>query len=87
MCINLPRLDAADSKATVLQKLCDRVRFKPELAALMHKSMYKQKVETILAEEKKITDERDEELSRLRKLMCIPEVKKSHLSTYDNVTL
>lgn len=68
------RLDSAESKATVLQKLCDRVRFKPELAALMHKNIYKQKVDSILAEEKKISDERDEELGRLRKLMCIPEV-------------
>lgn len=67
------RLDAADSKAAVLQKLCDRLRFRPELAAQMHRSIYKQKVESILEADDKISDEMQAELSRLRQLMCIPE--------------
>ncbi|GMH36433.1 hypothetical protein BSKO_04301 [Bryopsis sp. KO-2023] len=67
------RLDAADSKASVLQKLCDRLRFRPELASQMHRSIFKQKVESILAADDKISDEMDVELNRLRKLMCIPE--------------
>lgn len=68
------RLDSAASKATILQQLCDRVRFKPEHAAVMHKNIYKQKIEGILDSDKKISDEKNQELVRLRKLMCIPEV-------------
>eukprot|EP00803_Ostreobium_quekettii_P003715 evm.model.scf_1083.2 EVM.evm.TU.scf_1083.2 scf_1083:24388-36797(-) len=67
------RLDAAESKAAVLEQLCTRLMFKPESAALMHKSIYKQKVESILEQDNKISDEAAEELLRLRQLMCIPE--------------
>ncbi|CAD7702465.1 unnamed protein product [Ostreobium quekettii] len=59
------RLDAAESKAAVLEQLCTRLMFKPESAALMHKSIYKQKVESILEQDNKISDEAAEELLRL----------------------
>ena len=49
------RLDAAPSKAAVLQQLCERLKFNPEAASALHKSLYRQKVDQILEEKKKIT--------------------------------
>jgi len=70
------RLDAAESKATVLQRLCDRLQFRPELAAAMHKGIYLQKMESALQEHGKITDEDEKELQRIQTLMCIPDVRE-----------
>ena len=50
------RLDAAPSKAAVLQGLCDTVKLQPEVAQALHKSLYKQKLDTLL-EDKKLTGE------------------------------
>ena len=72
----LCRLDAAESKAAVLQRLCDRIQFRPELAAAMHKGIYRQKMEASLQENGKITDEDEKELQRIRTLMCIPDVSR-----------
>ena len=48
------RLDAAPSKAAVLQQLCERLKFNPEAASALHKSLYRQKIDQILEEKKKI---------------------------------
>lgn len=48
------RLDAAPSKAAVLQQLCERLKFSPEAASALHKSLYRQKIDQILEEKKKI---------------------------------
>ena len=52
------RLDAAPSKAAVLQQLCDRLKFSAEAAAALHKSLYRQKIDSILEEHNKITGAR-----------------------------
>ncbi len=49
------RLDAAPSKAAVLQQLCERLKFNPEAASALHKSLYRQKMDSIREENKKIT--------------------------------
>ena len=48
------RLDAAPSKAAVLQQLCERLKFNPEAASALHKSLYRQKIDQILEQKKKI---------------------------------
>jgi hypothetical protein len=42
------RLAAAESKAQLLEGLCDRLNFDAEAAAALHKSLYRQKLETLL---------------------------------------
>lgn len=49
------RLDAATSKAAVLQELCDRLKFNPEAAGALHRSLYRQKMDDILKNHNKIT--------------------------------
>ena len=49
------RLDAAQSKAKVLQQLCEQLKFNPEAAAALHRSLYRQKIDGILEEKKKIS--------------------------------
>ena len=39
----------------MLQQLCERLKFNPEAASALHKSLYRQKVDQILEEKKKIT--------------------------------
>lgn len=48
------RLDAAESKAKVLQGLCEQLKFSPEAAGALHKSLYRQKIDSVLEEKKKI---------------------------------
>lgn len=54
------------------QELCERLRFPGETAASVHSEIYKQKLESFL-EKKSLTDKDEEELLRLRVLLCIPE--------------
>ena len=49
------RLDAATSKAAVLQQLCDRLKFSPEAAGALHRSLYRQKMDDVLKNHQKIT--------------------------------
>lgn len=49
------RLDAASSKAAVLQQLCDRLKFNPEAAGALHRSLYRQKMDDVLKNHNKIT--------------------------------
>lgn len=51
------RLDAAESKAKVLQQLCEQLKFNPEAASALHKSLYRQKIDGILEAKKKIGGE------------------------------
>lgn len=64
------RLDAAPSKADVLSELVDKMRFDADAAKALHESLYRQKLATLL-EKKRLTDEDDEELQRLQRLLCI----------------
>ena len=49
------RLDQATSKAAVLQQLCDRLKFNPEAAGSLHRSLYRQKMDDVLKNHQKIT--------------------------------
>ena len=49
------RLDKATSKAAVLQQLCDRLKFSPEAAGALHRSLYRQKMDDVLKNHQKIT--------------------------------
>ena len=53
------RLDAATSKAAVLQQLCDRLKFNPEAAGALHRSLYRQKMDDVLKNHNKITGRPD----------------------------
>jgi Chloroplast envelope transporter len=44
------RLDAAESKAMVLQSLCDRLKFEPEAAAEIHEGIFRDRLEQFLAD-------------------------------------
>ena len=56
------RLDAATSKAAVLQQLCDRLKFNPEAAGALHRSLYRQKMDDVLKNHNKITGRLDHPL-------------------------
>ena len=47
------RLDQATSKAAVLQQLCDRLKFNPEAAGSLHRSLYRQKMDDVLKNHQK----------------------------------
>jgi hypothetical protein len=65
------RLDGAPSKAAVLGALCERFGFDPAAAADMHRTIYRQKVDTLLAKGS-LTDADAATLDRLRVLLCVP---------------
>lgn len=69
------RLDAAASKAEVLGELVDRVQWDSEAALELHKSLYRQKLSSLL-EKKTLTDGDAEELARLQRLLCVPNEQK-----------
>ncbi len=48
------RLDAAPSKAAVLGELCERLGFDAEAAAGLHRQLYRERLEALLAEDKRI---------------------------------
>eukprot|EP01023_Acetabularia_acetabulum_P035377 TRINITY_DN3342_c0_g1_i4.p1 TRINITY_DN3342_c0_g1~~TRINITY_DN3342_c0_g1_i4.p1 ORF type:complete len:1032 (-),score=267.67 TRINITY_DN3342_c0_g1_i4:1577-4321(-) len=66
------RLDAAPKKDAILNELVQKIRFDGPTAMDLHMSLYQQKLESIL-EDKKISDEQEAELDRLRRLLCIPQ--------------
>ena len=51
------RLEKAPSKAAVLQQLCDKLKFNTEAASALHKSLYRQRLDSILEANKKISGE------------------------------
>ncbi|KAI8112260.1 hypothetical protein M9434_003584 [Picochlorum sp. BPE23] len=70
-------LDAAASKAEMLGELVEKVQWDGEAALALHESLYRQKLSSFL-EKSHITDEEDAELTRLQKLLCVPnEVRNS----------
>lgn len=72
------RLDAAASKAEVLGDLVDRVRWDSDAALELHKLLYRQKLSSVL-EKKSLTDDDAEELSRLQRLLCVPNEDRDAL--------
>ncbi|KIY96976.1 hypothetical protein MNEG_10986 [Monoraphidium neglectum] len=66
------RIDEAESPAKVLADLVTRSGFSPETAAELHKSLYRQKLNQVVAK-KKLTDQDEEDLSRIRRVLCIPQ--------------
>ncbi len=46
------RLDAAPSKAAVLGELCERLGFDSEAAAALHRQLYRERLEALLAADK-----------------------------------
>jgi len=67
-------LEAAESKAAVLQGMCDSLRFEPAAAGALHLSLYRQKLDSLL-EKKKLTDEDEEALSKMRRLLCLQKAE------------
>ena len=65
-------LDNAESPAAVLQSICEKLQFPPEVAADVNKENYRTKMEQVM-EKKKLTDEDVEALSRVRRLLCVPK--------------
>jgi len=72
-------LEAAESKAVFLTDMCEKLRFPGDAAAGVHSEIYKQKLDSML-EKKRLTDEDEKELVKMRVLLCIPEstVKEAH---------
>ncbi|PNW77802.1 hypothetical protein CHLRE_10g452450v5 [Chlamydomonas reinhardtii] len=80
------RLDAAGSPASVLQQLCDKVRFRPEAALELHRQLYKAKMASLLESRRGrggLTDADAEDLKRIRRILCLPAdvAKKVQLET------
>lgn len=65
------RLDQATSKAAVLQQLCDRLKFNPEAAGSLHRSLYRQKMDDVLKNHQKIT-------GALLFVCCFPDERARH---------
>ena len=49
---NNGRLDAAASKAEVLEELCDNLNFDPDAAAALHKQLYRERLMSVVADKK-----------------------------------
>lgn len=46
------RLDAATSKAEILEELCDKLNFDPDSAGALHKQLYREKLMSVVTEKK-----------------------------------
>jgi len=66
------KLDSSESPAEVLGSLCERLRFSPEAALELHRSLYKAKLASLLSDKPKLSDENEAELARIRRLLCLP---------------
>ena len=49
---NNGRLDAAASKAEILEELCDKLNFDPDAAASLHKQLYRERLTSVVADKK-----------------------------------
>ena len=49
---NNGRLDAAASKAEVLEELCDKLNFDADAAAALHKQLYRERLMAVVADKK-----------------------------------
>ncbi len=56
----------------MLQSLCERTGFSPESAFNLHKQLFRQRVEQLLAK-KRLTDEDDADIKRIRRILCITD--------------
>eukprot|EP00879_Flechtneria_rotunda_P009976 GHRR01010432.1.p1 GENE.GHRR01010432.1~~GHRR01010432.1.p1 ORF type:complete len:735 (+),score=296.51 GHRR01010432.1:437-2641(+) len=65
------RIDTAQSPAQVLGELVQASGYSPQAAAELHKSLYRQKLQQLVAK-KKLTAEDEEDLKRIRRILCIP---------------
>ncbi|XP_074295141.1 protein TIC110, chloroplastic-like [Silene latifolia] len=65
-------LEAAESKAAFLQKLCDQLRFDPQKASEIHEEIYRQKLQQCLADGE-LSEEDVQSLLRLRVMLCVPQ--------------
>ena len=65
-------LDAAESPASVLQQICEKLQFPPEIAAGVNKENYRTKLESVM-EKKSLTEDDVTALARVRKLLCVPK--------------
>eukprot|EP00878_Enallax_costatus_P008337 GHUV01008715.1.p1 GENE.GHUV01008715.1~~GHUV01008715.1.p1 ORF type:complete len:884 (+),score=360.27 GHUV01008715.1:261-2912(+) len=65
------KIDEAPSPAQVLGELVEKSGYSPQAAAELHKQLYRQKLNQLVAK-KKITDAEQEDLKRIRRILCIP---------------
>ncbi|KAJ4966622.1 hypothetical protein NE237_018471 [Protea cynaroides] len=65
-------LEAADSKASFLQNLCDELHFDPQKASEIHEEIYRQKLQQSVADGE-LKEEDVAMLLRLRVMLCIPQ--------------
>ncbi|KAM7256028.1 hypothetical protein ACFE04_011769 [Oxalis oulophora] len=65
-------IEAADSKASFLQNLCDELHFDPEKASEIHEEIYRQKLQICIADGD-LSDEDVAGLLKLRVMLCIPQ--------------
>ena len=49
---NNGQLDAAASKAEILEELCDKLNFDPDAAASLHKQLYRERLTSVVADKK-----------------------------------
>eukprot|EP00216_Chloropicon_sp_CCMP2111_P004080 CAMPEP_0198246818 /NCGR_PEP_ID=MMETSP1446-20131203/46166_1 /TAXON_ID=1461542 ORGANISM="Unidentified sp, Strain CCMP2111" /NCGR_SAMPLE_ID=MMETSP1446 /ASSEMBLY_ACC=CAM_ASM_001112 /LENGTH=966 /DNA_ID=CAMNT_0043931141 /DNA_START=214 /DNA_END=3114 /DNA_ORIENTATION=+ len=63
-------LEKEESKAGWLQRLCERLDFDPEEAMAVNLEQYQMKLESLISAGA-ISDEDDQELSKIQKLLCI----------------
>ncbi|KAI8475724.1 MAG: hypothetical protein J3K34DRAFT_517150 [Monoraphidium minutum] len=66
------RIDGAESPAKALSDMIEKSGFSAEAAAELHKSLYRQKVNQLVAK-KKLTDQDDADLARIRRILCVPD--------------
>ncbi|KAK9154075.1 hypothetical protein Sjap_001555 [Stephania japonica] len=65
-------LEAADSKASFLQNLCEELHFDPQKASEIHEEIYRQKLQQSLADGE-LSQEDVSALLRLRVMLCVPQ--------------
>lgn len=67
----------------VLGELVEKSGYSPQAAAELHKQLYRQKLNQLVAK-KKITADEQEDLKRIRRILCIPadmatQVRGTHI--------
>ncbi|KAI4383479.1 hypothetical protein MLD38_009313 [Melastoma candidum] len=74
-------LEAADSKAAFLQRLCEELHFDPQKAGEIHEEIYRQKLQQCVGSGE-LSEEDVKALLRLRVMLCIPQqtVEAAHSS-------
>ncbi|CAH8251425.1 unnamed protein product [Arabidopsis lyrata] len=65
-------LEAQDSKAKYLQKLCEELHFDAQMAGAIHEEIYRQKLQQCVIDGE-LSDDNVAALLRLRVMLCIPQ--------------